>query len=82
MCRDIAIEHLLWYFLYITISMNVFSSEGTVQVFKNLDVCLGVTAHWMEHRPVNQRGLQLDSQSGHMPGKKRSVVHVEKVHCD
>ena len=34
MCRDIAIEHLLWYFLYCTISMNVFSSEGTVQVFK------------------------------------------------
>ena len=33
-CRDIAIEHLLWYFLYCTISMNVFSSEGTVKVFK------------------------------------------------
>ena len=40
---------------------------------------MGVTAHWMEHRPVNQRGLQSDSQSGHMPGKKRSVVCVEKM---
>ena len=56
--------------------------KGLFKFLKNLDVCLGVMAHWMEHRPVNQRGLQLDSQSGHMPGKKRSVVHVEKVHCD
>ena len=53
--------------------------KGLFKFLKNLDVCLGVTAHWMEHRPVNQRGLQLDSQSGHMPGKKRSVVRVEKM---
>ena len=53
--------------------------KGLFKFLKNLDVCLGVTAHWMEHRPVNQRGLQLDSKSGHMPGKKRSVVRVEKM---
>ena len=53
--------------------------KGLFTFFKNLDVCLGVMAQWMEHRPVNQRGLQLDSQSGHMPGKYRSVVHVEKM---
>ena len=53
--------------------------KGLFKFFKSTDVCLGVMAHWMEHWPVNQRGLQSDSQSGHMPGKKRSVVCVEKM---
>ena len=33
--------------------------KGLFKFLKNLDVCLGVMAHWMEHRPVNQRGLQV-----------------------
>ena len=79
MCRDIAIEHLLWYFLYCTISMNVFSSEGTVQVFKKSRCVPGCYGSLDGAPSCKPKGSLVGSQSGHMPGKKRSVVRVEKM---